>query len=98
MVGKATLVMKKSACGMNAPAIKMNTPSGGRPPARAVARDDGAPAATAGSRSRMPVIGPLPSSRSRRRDGHQLVSQLDDGPAKPAASNACLVADHTWKV
>ena len=43
MLGSATLVMKKSMIGRNAPASRMNTPTGCSPPARAVARGEVAP-------------------------------------------------------
>ena len=38
MLGRATLVMKKSMIGMKAPASRMNSPNGCSPPASAVAR------------------------------------------------------------
>lgn len=37
MLGRATLVMKKSMIGRKAPASRMNTPTGCRPPERAAA-------------------------------------------------------------
>lgn len=40
MLGRATLVMKKSMIGRNAPANRMNTPNGCSPPARAMARGE----------------------------------------------------------
>ena len=43
MLGRATLVMKKSMIGMNAPASRMSTPNGCSPPARAAALAEGDP-------------------------------------------------------
>ena len=48
MLGSATLVMKKSMIGRNAPASRKNTPTGCSPPERAMARGEVGPACRAG--------------------------------------------------